>query len=716
MQDLRPNSQDTSAFYLEKIYEIFADPNVTSVSVIATRGLARPPAFSPPKYAVWVNSLWFLSLVIGLNSALLATLLQQWARRYVRITQTPRYSLHKRARVRAFFAEGVDKLYVHWAVEGLPALLHLSLALFFSGLLIFLFNMDHTVFSVVAWWAALSTVVYGCITVMPIFRHDSPYYAPLSSSAWFLYTGVAYAVFRSLWLIGDVCRHTPWFRNLFWTRFFLWMGTFRRRLLQGIRKTAEETAWRLSSEIDGRVLMWTFNSLDEDHEFEQFFEGVLGFFRSKEVKLSPSSFAKLGAGELSSALTRFLYRTRSSDILPESIQKRRLVVCTKAADATHLSDAASCILNDIFMGRWRGVLQSVEMGHSLRTWIHSGEQETGLCAQIIVSAIIASVRVRDNSWIALAKNQFGVSEDVLRDYLAHGDSALLANLVHISRQILRSTIRGDLYLLSSTWVLRPISRFNVKHTLPQLQDDFCALWNEVVLEARKSGAYSTPIFILRSTRHIYIALHQDTDAAPTAFTTSTIDRNFVLYEPSSYPLCNIAHHRTNAESASHRPDVDFSFEKDEDGAYMLVLTPSTVLYHDTAVKTTTPHTGPDPELSLPSPHTTVELFSPNDRLYSPLCLTSVPALSQSISPGRYHVPSSSPNTVDADTPPDVPCPSTNSSTASPTTQPILDDSATSQHNEGSTIVAPITAFDVSTSPSATIPTLSGVRHVSRARS
>jgi len=671
MQDLRPNSQDTSAFYLKNIYEIFADPNVTSISVIATRGLVKPPAFSPPRYAVWVNSLWFLSLAISLNCALLATLLQQWARRYVTITQTPRYGLHKRARIRAFFAEGVDKLYVHWAVEGLPALLHLSLALFLAGLLIFLFNVDHTVFSIVAWWAALSAVVYGCITVMPIFRHDSPYYAPLSSSAWLLYTGVAYAVFRSLWLIGNVCRRTPWFRDVSWTRFFLWMGTFRRRLLQGISKTAEEAAWRLSSEIDGRVLMWTFNALDEDHEFEQFFEGVLGFFRSKEVKLTPSSFAKMGVGELSSALTRFLHRTRSSDILPESIQKRRLVVCAKATDAAHLSDAASRILGDIFMGRWRGVLQSVEMGHSLRSRIHSGEQEAGLCAQSIVSAIIASVEVRDDRWIALAKNQFGVSESVLREYLAHGDSVSLANLIHISRQILCSTIRGDLYLLSSTRILRSISRFNVKHTLPQLQHDFCALWNDVVLEARKNGAYSTPIFILRSTRHIYLALHQGTDAAPTAFTTYTSDRNFVLYEPASYPLCNIADHRTNTESTSHMPDVVVSSEKAEDDAYMTPFTPSTVLYHDTTPKTTTPHTGSDPEISFPSPHATVEILSPCDRLCSPLNLTLVPALSQTASL----------DTADADTPQDIHYPSTNSSTASPTTQPILDDSATSQHNE-----------------------------------
>ncbi|KAH9963398.1 hypothetical protein BGW80DRAFT_853503, partial [Lactifluus volemus] len=117
---------------------------------------------------------------------LLATLLQQWARRYITVTHLPRYSPHKRARIRAFFLMG-GKASSSSAVETLPTLLHLSLFLFFFGLLIFLFNINHTAFSLVAWWIGLSGGLYGCITLMPIFFHDSPYYAPLSFTAWFLY-------------------------------------------------------------------------------------------------------------------------------------------------------------------------------------------------------------------------------------------------------------------------------------------------------------------------------------------------------------------------------------------------------------------------------------------------------------------------------------------------------------------------------------------------
>ncbi|KAI0252915.1 hypothetical protein BJV78DRAFT_1087367, partial [Lactifluus subvellereus] len=129
IQDLRPNSQDTSVFYLANIYRLMADGNKSAITI--PPGLSDPSQFSPTTSAVLVNSLWFLSLVVSLTCALLATLLQQWARRYLRI--------------RAFFSEGVDKLHLPWAVETLPTLLHASLFLFFAGLVIFLFGINHTI-------------------------------------------------------------------------------------------------------------------------------------------------------------------------------------------------------------------------------------------------------------------------------------------------------------------------------------------------------------------------------------------------------------------------------------------------------------------------------------------------------------------------------------------------------------------------------------------
>ena len=87
-------------------------------------------------------------------------------------------------------------------------------------------------------------------------------------------------------------------------------------------------------------------------------------------------------------------------------------------------------------------------------------------------------------------------------------------------------------------------KFDIRNTLPRLQHNFCTLWSEIAQEARKQGHYSALVYILREIRHHYIALHQGTDAAPTAFSASTNKYDDILHDPLSYPFC----------IASHRPD------------------------------------------------------------------------------------------------------------------------------------------------------------------
>jgi hypothetical protein len=134
------------------------------------------------------------------------------------------------------------------------------------------------------------------------------------------------------------------------------------------------------------------------------------------------------------------------------------------------------------------VLQSVEMGNYLKSRGENRDRETDLYTQSIVAGVIANVRERDNDWLALAKDQLHISGDVLQDYVAHGDSVLLANLIHITSKILRP-FEGDHYsAYISSRILRSVSQFDILHTLPKLQHDFCALWNDVVQEAWKGGS------------------------------------------------------------------------------------------------------------------------------------------------------------------------------------------------------------------------------------
>ena len=124
---------------------------------------------------------------MSLSCAFWATSLRQWARQYLRRVQPDRCSPEERARMRAFFAEGVDKYQIPWVVEALSILLHLSLFLFFWRLAIFLFNVNREVFTYVIGWIGLFTMVYGLMILLPLIRKDSPYHSPLSMPAWYLY-------------------------------------------------------------------------------------------------------------------------------------------------------------------------------------------------------------------------------------------------------------------------------------------------------------------------------------------------------------------------------------------------------------------------------------------------------------------------------------------------------------------------------------------------
>src|SRR6266851_4053989 len=320
LQDLRPNPQDTSSFYLEKLYQLQADPNVPRPSTPSA--VATPPAFSPPRYAVWVNSLWFLSLVISLSCAMLATLLQQWSRRYLRITQPERCEPHERARAHAFFAIGVKKFHVSWVAEALPALLHLSLFIFFAGLLVYLFNIHHTVFKVVVCWVALLTTVYGFITFMPIFWHDSPYYSPLSTTVWYLSGIIPYAVLKVPQIMA----------RRFSFRVERSIDLFRRRCRSwgfgGLERAAEQASLKRLPVIKGHILDWTANALGEDGAFEKFIETIPGFYQSDEVEDIPES----ADWSILSPLRGFLFRTLSSNSISGSVKTRRLALCFDAAN------------------------------------------------------------------------------------------------------------------------------------------------------------------------------------------------------------------------------------------------------------------------------------------------------------------------------------------------------------------------------------------------
>ncbi|KAF8265159.1 hypothetical protein EI94DRAFT_370286 [Lactarius quietus] len=493
IQDIRPDSQDTSNFYLSNIYQSMADPNITSSLP------ASPPPFSPPNYAIWVNAFWFLSLVMSITCALLATLLQQWARRYLKVTQ-PRYSPHKRARIRAFYAEGVHKFLLPLAVEALPTLLHVALFLFFTGLAVFLWNVDLTIFKIVLLWVSVCTALYGCITLVPLFRPDSPFHTPLSFPMWHFITGIRLITIRVLYWFAN---NYSWISHTTFCRYQHLKDRYRKVLTQGMQKTAEETALKYPPHIDTRSFLWTFDSLDEDHELERFFAGLPGFRSSKLVKDPLPDLTEEQQGKLLGAWIRLSDRTSSSVLLPEPVKSRRTAICARAFNPTDFP--IDQILGSIVSEDQYGPVQSTEIARLVRRW---DNENTTAIMQALVLSLVARAQRRDHRWFAMASDELVIAESVLRDHATHGDNLSLAILIAIVRQQFTRfwTLGWPWFHFSK--VLEAASKFNVLDTSQEQQHEFCALWNQVVRKVQSGGDFNMGHEVLGRIRNVYVTLHQ----------------------------------------------------------------------------------------------------------------------------------------------------------------------------------------------------------------
>ncbi|KAF8260513.1 hypothetical protein EI94DRAFT_900289 [Lactarius quietus] len=466
----------------------------------------------------------------------------------MKVTQ-PRYSLHKRARIRAFFAEGVEKSYLPLVVEALPTLLHLSLFLFFAGLVVFLWNVDLTIYKMVLSWIGVFSALYGCATVIPLFRGDSPYYTPLTPLARViaLVALSAYIVLRALFMILVNCCFCDSCLGVLWgiaisTIHRSWLGQVLKRML----KTPEEVALESPSEIVTRAFMWTFDSLDEDHELDRFFSNLPGFRTSKVVDDPLPTLTEMKKEKLFGTLLRFLDLTFSSDLLPKDVKIQRAIMCAKACDVAEFSFVSGRRLYDKVIQFWYSGLQTTNFG----TIANDSRTENTELLQAIVTTLVAGPQRRDDSWFRhIAPIALGIPETVIRDYAASGDSLSLAILIYIVRHHLS-------HFRHSSWVefgfrktLEANSDFNAEDTSPKLRHEFCALWNQVVLKAQNDRDRWMAALILRPIRYIYITLHRNTDSAPTQFSASTRDVDAILDEPSSYPVCNVAGH-VHDDSAS----------------------------------------------------------------------------------------------------------------------------------------------------------------------
>jgi hypothetical protein len=453
--------------------------------------------------------------------------------------------------MRAFFAHGVETMHVPLAVQTLLALLHLSLFIFFAGLIIFSFNVNHSVFATIAAWIALFLTVYGIITFIPILKLHSPYIAPFSSITWSVYIWTLYALSASFAII-------MWQTSLY-QLYFLFRNSRERyhsRKSVGIEKAAEETAMKPSSETDFQILDWTLSALVDDESLGKYFRNVPGFVKSKIVNIRGSDISDVRYIRFWDALGGFLRRTLSINGTDEAIKVDRLAICMDAASVIPCPSPAVEYICRIIDERLGQVPLSIETGHALARRFTNDDGRISQHTKYFFVKILTNVTVQNpddrSNALALIKDQLGLPKD------DHGnDSASLSILIHMTRQVIYIDV--DPSNPSNADILSSFCRFDINNAIPELRNEFCSLWNEIVQKAE--GGQSHYVRVLRAIRHLYIALHRGTDAAPTAFDASTAYFDSILDQLSSYPSCNEPSHHPNSPDPLPRPRQGASYSE-----------------------------------------------------------------------------------------------------------------------------------------------------------
>ena len=273
----------------------------------------------------------------------MATLLQQWARRYLQLIQQ-NHPPHVRAHIREYFALGAARFRVSTFVEALPALLLISVLLFFSGLVVYAFRANNTVAFITLAIVAFCSLCYLALSLAPLIYHDSPYQTPLSTLFWFFAQVVPFSVY-------SVAHYGTKF-------FYLTLGVgntdvvekFQTRRInkkeifsQGMISMFEDSAKRFSLDTCRSALCRTLNLLNEDHELEEFVAGIPGLSESEALQTFDEHFPDDGGRAVLAALpgptsfhdqlpwsiVELSQRAISSD-LPGFIQQRRTQACLKA--------------------------------------------------------------------------------------------------------------------------------------------------------------------------------------------------------------------------------------------------------------------------------------------------------------------------------------------------------------------------------------------------
>ncbi|KAJ7610028.1 hypothetical protein DFH06DRAFT_1065367 [Mycena polygramma] len=306
------DSGDQMVVLLAQISQQLASgPNGTVAPITA------PVSFSPSPTSLVCNALWFISLGLSLACALIATLLEQWARDFIHRADMRSAPLI-RARVYSYLYYGAKRFNMHVVVDIIPLLLHASLLFFFAGLVAFLMPVNILIAAICAALLLLVTTAYSVLTLLPLRYLDCPYRTPLSGAFW--------------WLLQ--------YSKIIWTH---WRAPAHRTATDPsppqetmveatIRKAREDSPAR--RERDYRALVWTVRSLADDLELEPLVEVLPDLLWGHDGRRH--AYSDHIAGLVNHPEVQLcrridgLYASSIDEVLSPELNQRRRISCYKA--------------------------------------------------------------------------------------------------------------------------------------------------------------------------------------------------------------------------------------------------------------------------------------------------------------------------------------------------------------------------------------------------
>ena len=268
-------------------------------------------------------------------------LVQQWIRRY---TQTSEELSGDQERVRTCLFLGTQKYHMSHAIGLIPLPLHISVFLFFSGLIIFLFTISRAMAIVVTVAVVSFVLVYIALTILPIMDDLCPYFTPMSHPVWYLWHAFLFTpAFCSRRLLGRFRRRRldPYYLDEVQSPSLdedcklpeVLEGAIglknKQRFKRGLRGTIFRHAEEAPAAVDLRALTWLLQrpAMAQKSKFQDFLDHIPP---QTLVRLS-SLDAESGERTLRDHLTT-LFRscTRGTYKLEETVRRRRLEICLNA--------------------------------------------------------------------------------------------------------------------------------------------------------------------------------------------------------------------------------------------------------------------------------------------------------------------------------------------------------------------------------------------------